>query len=112
QKSKISKFEKYGDEKYSNCEKMTITKRKKLIKKYNAIDYDGDFLTFKCVKNHLYQISFGLYFNRTKVKTDLCTICNPYKSNESPNEIKLYDFIKNICSDDIILKDRTILSGK
>jgi len=111
-KGKITKLEKYGDENYSNCEKMTTTKRKKLIKKYNAIDYDGNFLTFKCEKNHLYQITLGLYFNRVKVKTELCIICNPYKSNESPNEIKIYEFIKEICSDDIILKDRNILSGK
>jgi len=111
-KGRKTKFDKYGDENYSNCERMTITKRKKLIEKYSAIDYDGNFLTFKCEKDHLYQITFGLYFNRIKVKTNLCTICNPYKSNESPNEIKLYEYIKNICSDDIILKDRNILSGK
>lgn len=111
-KSKNTKKELYDDENYSNCKKMTSTKKLKLIKKYNAIDYDGEFLTFNCEKNHLYKITFGLYFNRIKVKTDLCTICNPYKSNESPNEIKLYEFIKELCSDDIILKDRNILSGK
>jgi len=110
--SKNVKFEKYGDENYANCDKMLRTKRKKLIKKYNAIDYDGEFLTFKCEKDHIYKITFGLYFNRIKVKTNLCTICNPYKSNESPNEVKLYEFIKNICSDEIKLKDRIVLSGK
>lgn len=111
-KSKKTKFKKYGNENYSNHNKMITTKINKIIKKYNAVDYDGKFLFFKCEKEHLYKITFGLYFNRIKVKTDLCTICNPYKSNESPNEIKLFDFIKEVCDDDIILKDRTILSGK
>jgi len=111
-KGKKTKKFLYGDENYSNCDKMIITKRKNIINKYDAIDYDGNFLTFKCDKDHLYKITFGLYFNRVKVKTNLCTICNPYKSNESPNEIKLYDFINEICSDNILLKNRTILNGK
>jgi len=111
-KGKNTKFDRYGDENYSNCLKMIKTKRKNIIEKYNAVNYDGNFLTFKCEKEHLYKITFGLYYNRIKVKTDLCTICNPYKSNESPNEIKLYEFVKKICSEDIKLKDRTVLSGK
>ena len=112
QKSKDTKLEKYGDKNYSNYKKATITKRKELIKKYNAIDYDGQFLTLNCKKNHIYKITLDLYFNRIKIKTDICTICNPYKSNESPNEVKIYEFIKNIYSNEIKLKDRSILSGK
>lgn len=111
-KSLKTKYEKYGSETYNNSISMIETKLKQIKDKYAAIDYDGDEFTFQCKCGHLYKITPGLYHGRLKIKTEICTICNPYHSNISPNENFVYDFIKENYDGEIIKSDRTVLGGK
>jgi hypothetical protein len=106
-KSKITKKKRYDDENYNNIDKLICIFKNKMVKKYNAIDYIGEFLYFKCNKGHIYKINNGLRLNRIRINTELCTICNPINSsNISGYENMLHDFIKNNYIKNIIFNDR------
>ena len=107
-----TKLDKYGDENYNNSFSMIETKLKNITKKYGAIDYNGKEFTFECKKGHQYSILSGLYYNRLRIKTEICTICNPFQSNISPNEDFIYEFIKENYEGKIIKSDRNILTPK
>lgn len=108
-----SKLLLYGDKNYNNSNKMIKTKIKNICLKYNAIKYDNNFFTFLCNKcKQEYEISSSLYYNRKRIKTEICTLCNPYMSNESPNEIEVVNFIKKHYNKKIETKNRVILDGK
>ncbi len=103
----------YGDKNYNNSIKMTKTKIKNICLKHNAINYKDNFFTFLCdTCNQEYKISMSLYHNRKRIKTKICTKCNPYMSNDSPNELEITNFIKHNYDKKIETKNRTILDGK
>ena len=49
-----------------------------------------------------------------RIKTEICTICNPYKSNISPNENFLCDFITENYDDksNVVMFETTSKDGK
>ena len=108
-----TKKEKYGDQNYNNSGQMISTKHKKIIKKYNALSYSDNRFEFYCDKcNTNYFIQYGLLLNRIRIKTEMCTKCNPFSSNISGKEKLLLDFIRDNYDGKIITSDRKILNGK
>ena len=79
-------------------QKSLDTKTKKLLKKYKhkkILKIINNTYTFMCNKNHEFEISSSLIYNRVKLNTELCTVCNPINSySNSGYEIQLQDFIK------------------
>jgi len=103
----------YGNKNYNNSIKMSKTKIENICFKYDAINYKNNFFTFFCDNcNQEYEISSSLYHNRKRVKTEICTKCNPYMSNESPNELEIVKFIMKNYDKPIETKNRKILNGK
>jgi hypothetical protein len=94
--------------------KSKDTKIKNILKKlknYNIISIDDDFnYIFKCMKkDHTFQISSTNLYNRLKINTELCTICNPLNSYHSSGfEIQLKEFIKENYNENILFNDRSI----
>jgi len=112
-KSLKTKEIKYNDKHFNNSEQMINTKNNNIKNKYKVIKYENQIFTFYCDKcNSEYDITHSLYFNRRRIKTEICTNCNPYNSNESPNERFIIEFIKENYDGEIIEKDRNILNGK
>jgi len=112
-KGSTTKEEKYGDKNYNNPYQMINTKHIKIIEKYNALSYSNENFEFHCEKcNKNYNINYSLLLNRKRIKTELCTKCNPYKSNISGKELLLLEYIKENYNGEIIISDRKILDGK
>jgi len=92
-----------------------INKINKTIEKYQNlniinVDYENKKFKFKCERNHIYEISFELFQNRKRIKTEICTECNPVNSsNISGKQLQLQQFIKNNYKGDIIFNDRILL---
>jgi hypothetical protein len=84
---------------------------KKLQKKYNLIDIDGDNFIFycdKCDKN--FEINKKAFYTRYSLNINLCTNCYPIGSSHiSGLEQKLYEFIKNNYNNEIITSCRNII---
>lgn len=113
EKSLKTKKEKYDNENYNNSEKMTKTKIVNMCKKHDAINYNDGIYSFYCNRCHKnYDITLSLYHNRMRIKTEICMNCNPYNSNDSANEIKMMEFIKENYDGEIMINDRQILDGK
>ena len=97
--------------------KVKDTKINNLLKKYKElniinIDYNNQMYEFKCdCKNdHNFLISSSLLYNRLKIKTKICTICNKINSyNNSGLQIQLIEFIKEKYDKEINLNDRKII---
>ena len=104
-KMKETMLKLYNCENPSQSEYIQKIKRinliNKTLKKYKDlnildVDYDNKMFKFKCEKEHEYSISFELFQNRKRIKTILCTECNPINSsNTSGKEVQLQDFIKD-----------------
>jgi hypothetical protein len=95
-------------------EKTNKTKFKNLKNKYKDINFisqdEENFVIYceKCNKN--YKIEKSLFSNRIKIKTILCTECNPINSfSNSGMELQLLDFIKEKYEGEIILNSRKII---
>jgi hypothetical protein len=92
-----------------------INKTNKTLKRYENIniidvDYENKKFKFKCVEGHIYEISFELFQNRKRIKTEICTICNPINSsNISGKQLQLQQFISNNYNGSIIFNDRILL---
>jgi len=122
-KSKRTNIEKYGYEHslqneqiYEKCKiKSSITKKNKIIQKYNIlkIDYDKNEFLCKCdICNNDYIISPHNFYQRIKYNTFSCTICNSIDFSISGLEKLLINFIKENYTDKILLNDRKVLRGK
>lgn len=97
--------------------KSIETKISNLLKKYqylNIIDIDrkSNIYKFKCDcgENHQFDITSVLLYNRLKIKTKLCTICNPVNSyNISGLQLQIQDFIKSNYNGDMLFNNRDII---
>jgi len=122
EKQKKTNLEKYGVEHASENEKIKskITKmikkswKKKSCKIYpNVLKIENDILTFYCEKcEKEFKIIKQLYQNRKKLKSEICTICNPLDNQISDKENQLLNFIKENYYGNIVESDRKILNGK
>jgi hypothetical protein len=80
--------------------KQTLTKIKRIIKKYTNdefISYDNDskIITLKCCNNHIYEIRRTLLYDRYRTNDiKKCTICNPKGVVYSGLEKELRNFIE------------------
>lgn len=103
----------YGDKFYNNSKQMINTKSLNVCEKYKAKVYKDGIFTFYCNDcQNEYEISLSLFHNRKRIKTKICTNCNPFNSNESPNEVEVLNFIRENYDAEIKVKDRNILNGK
>lgn len=93
------------------------TKKKKALKKFENInivnvDYNSNSYTFECDCgiNHIFFITPALLMTRLRLKTKLCTICNPINSYyTSGYEVQLQEFIKSNYDGEIVLNSRNII---
>jgi hypothetical protein len=85
-----------------------INKTNKTLNKYKDmniidVDYDNKIFKFRCEKGHDYNISFDIFQNRKRVKTIICTECNPINSyNISGKQIELFNLIRENYHNDIL----------
>ena len=83
------------------------------IKDKNIIKVDFDKKGYVCeceiCKNEFF-IEYGLLKNRKKIKTILCTICNPISKHISGVEIQLQNFIKDNYNDEILFNSKSIIN--
>ena len=93
-------------------QKITETKNKNIIEKFNLIDKSGNTFTLKCDnnKNHNYKIDSCVYKLRLKYKTICCTECNPVNNLKSGQEIEIQEFIQKNYNNFIELNNRNIIS--
>jgi hypothetical protein len=94
----------------------SIKKQMEKLESINIISIDdkNENYTFKCDngKEHNYEISKSLFYNRININTILCTICNSVQSvYRSGKEIELYEFIKKNYKSEILLNNRSILKS-
>ncbi len=95
--------------------KSLTTKIKNLLNKFKdigIIKIENNIYTFKCDngKNHEFELSSSLLYNRLKKNTILCTICNPINSyTNSGYEIQLQDFIKSNYNKEILFNKRIVM---
>ena len=113
-KLKVTWLKKYGvDNPKKNKEidkRISETKNKNIIKKYDLIDKSGSTFTLKCDnnKNHNYDIDTCVYKLRLKYKTICCTKCNPINNLKSGIEIEIQEFIQKNYNN-VIFNDRKII---
>lgn len=133
-KCQETKLEKYGDKNYNNptqnketCmsrysvsrnleirEKSYITRKNRLLnlyKEYNLLDIDYEKYNYicKCDKNHIFEIPKTIFYNRIKINSNLCTICNPIGFIYSDTENVLFNFIKDNYNGEIIQNSRDVI---
>jgi len=123
QKIKDTKLKKYGDCNYNNSQKNKNTQLTKFYKNlffsnrlnneyipvFNVNEYTGVWKKYK-----FKHIKCGLEFNTTldNGKLPICKNCYPINNNKSQYEDQLYDFIKSILPDEIIIRnDKNVLEN-
>ena len=119
EKIKETNLNKFGAENpFSNIEikeKIKKIQNNKTLKSYstfNIISLNNNIYTFKCDcnKEHNYNISSSMFYNRKQINTILCTICNPIGSSSlSGHEIQLQDFIKENFNNEILFNSKKIM---
>jgi hypothetical protein len=93
-----------------------INKINKTLEKYKNlkiidVDYDKKEFKFECSEGHVYDISFELFQNRKRIKTTLCTVCNPVNStNISGKQLDLLNFIKENYEKEIIQNYKCLIN--
>ena len=111
--SNISKIEEIKLKKINQLKKTWIDRLSKNYNNLNIIDgdYDNKNLKINCDlnKNHIFDINLNLLHNRIEFGNVLCTICNPINSNRSSYEDIIYEYIKTIYNDEILLNNRNII---
>jgi very-short-patch-repair endonuclease len=113
-------LEKYGVDHTSKIEeirkKIKITNQNTYISKIKdkniiKVDFDKKGYIYNCeiCKNDFF-IDYGLLKNRKKIKTILCTICNPISKHISGIEIQLQNFIKDNYNSEILFNNKKIIN--
>ena len=115
-KGRKTNLEKYGNEiitrtKYYVDEIRKIRRLQKIENNEDVIDvnYETNIVKMICDKDHEFEIDLCNYKNRKRIKTILCTICNPLYSPKSGYENQLKDFIKENYNGEIINNSRKII---
>lgn len=123
-KRKETCLDKYGVEHPMKCKdvvdelsiSLNQTLKNKILnnQKYlnlNIKDYSDNLYTFECDcgKNHNFQISYKLLWQRTLSKTILCTNCNPIDRRNSGLELELQEFIMENYDGKIITNCKDII---
>ena len=98
EKSEKVCLEKYGVKNPWQNKKSHLTKKNKIIEKYKylgLIDFNNNEYEMSCENGHLFKINGTIFYNRIKLKTILCDVCNPIGDyHRSGLETKLSDYIK------------------
>ncbi|MCA9459860.1 MAG: hypothetical protein KC550_04915, partial [Nanoarchaeota archaeon] len=114
-KSKNTCLEKYGVEHIVNSKVYRESRKKRIIKKYKkyGIKYiKNDIYVCHCDNcNKMYKIKNRILLGRIRMKSVICTLCNPVGSSHG-YENQLYEFIKENYNKDIIRNERKILNNK
>jgi len=118
--SSITCFIKYGVNHTSNIEdvrnRIKITNqetyRSKIIdKNILEVDFDKKGYICKCdLCNDTFFIDYSLFKNRKKIKTIICTNCNPITNHISGLEIQLQNFIKENYNNEILINSKSIIN--
>jgi len=99
EKSEKVCLERYGVKNPFQTGKGQLTKKKNQIEKYKElglINISGGTYDMICDKGHPFKIKSDIFFNRLKMKTIFCTVCNPIGDyHRSGLESQLSDFIFN-----------------
>jgi hypothetical protein len=88
------------------------TYRSKIIDK-NILEVDFNKKGYICncdLCNNTFFIDYGLFKNRKKIKTIICTTCNPISKHISGIEIQLQNFIKCNYIGEILLNNKSIIN--
>jgi len=118
EKTSKTMVEKYGVKcQFQRIEIRDKSKKAKIIKiieKENniiKIDYEKSIYIVNCDQNkdHIFNISPHLYYNRKRYNVPICTICNPVDINVSGSEIMLLNFIRENYNGEILLNSRSII---
>ena len=83
----------------------------RMIGTYKLIDMSyitGDAL-IECNKNHKFISTRDFIYNRYRIKSEICTICNPIGDHKSGAEISIIKYIKEIYDNHIIENDRDVI---
>lgn len=103
-------LKKYGVTNSFQTIKSFNTKKKKIIDKYahlGLIDIIDKKFILKCDKNHISHIEKSIFYNRLKLKTIICTECNPIGDyHRSGLEIEMSNFINENYHGSIILNKK------
>ena len=110
----------YGNKNFNNKGKSKLTLRKNLLDRLKSVtndslikyDIEDSNISLRCVScDGIYEIYNTLFNYRTNYNIKLCTICNPINSTDSYHEDELYQFIKELLPNNIILReDRQLIS--
>lgn len=92
----VSQIKEVKNKKMFSLEKSWVYRVSKNFPELDIIsgDYKNKILKVKCDKNHEYEISYDLLYNRKQLNIDYCTICNPINNNTSTGERELIEFLK------------------
>ena len=111
---------KYGVKHTSNIEEVRNrikitnqeTYRSKIMdKNILEVDFDNKGYICKCdLCNNTFFINYGVFKNRKKIKTIICTNCNPVSKHISGAEIQLQNFIKENYNDEIFINNKNIIN--
>ena len=110
QKQHDTNLERYGVEYYLKSDIYKNKRTDYLLKEFDlkVINFNKSIYEIKCDKcNNNYKIKNNLMLQRLKIKTDMCTICNPVNSSAgSGYENQLINFIKSNYGIIMLLNDR------
>lgn len=106
----ISQIKEVKGKKIVSLENSWIDRMSKNFPELNIVsgDYQNKLLLIKC-KDHEYEISYDLLYNRKQLNIEYCTKCNPINNNSSEGERELVNFIKNNYDGNIQEKNRKII---
>ena len=83
----------------------------KMLDTYKLIDisYETGDALIECDKNHIFSSTRNFIYNRYRIKSEICTICNPINCPKSGSEISIIKFIKEVYNNQMIENDRNII---
>jgi len=124
---KKSSLEKYGvdhpwKDKYihnksviGSIESRNVLKRESILRmigNYTLINIyfeTGDAL-IKCDIGHQFTTTREFIYNRFKIKSEICTTCNPIKEQKSGAEVSIIKYIREIYDGEVLENDRNIIN--
>ena len=84
----------------------------RMIGNYKLIDlcYETGDALIKCDIDHQFTTTREFIYNRFRVKSEICTICNPICDKKSGAEVSLIKYIREIYEGRILENDRNIIN--
>jgi hypothetical protein len=78
--------------------------------KFLNICYETGEAEISCNNNHIFKATRNFIYNRWRINSEICTLCNPLNSPTSGAEISLSKFIENLTDVQVIVNERSVIS--